>query len=233
MKKITFLKFTTFLLLLFSAASMYSQSTLSATASCPASDFDVTNFYLADVNGAPLDNNCTPGTPQTAYIYATFTGVDRYSLYIEYDLYINNVFTGTTSKDCLFTGTTIATGTPQKITPSGITWNCGDLLEIKHIYMSWQTYGGRNNCGPNSPKCYGNTGGFVVKTPLIANFSTAVVCDTSFSVNFTDSSTGGNSNSPYTYSWAYTDDLTFPYTGRVPFSTIKNPTYTLMTVLLF
>ena len=55
--------------------------------SCTANDFTLGNFFLADINGDPLDNNCTPGTPQNAYIFAFFnanTGAGRYSLYIDY-----------------------------------------------------------------------------------------------------------------------------------------------------
>ena len=144
--------------------------------SCTANDFTLGNFYLADINGDPLDNNCTPGTPQSAYIFAFFnanTGADRFSLYIDYDVFINGVYSYHVN-DCLFESQPIPVGLNTLV--QQITWNCGDQIQLRNFYMSWQPNAGRS-CGPNPSKCFFDANGFQVNAPLIANFSNSIVCN--------------------------------------------------------
>ena len=184
--------------------------------SCSANDFTLGNFYLADINGNPLDNNCTPGTPQSAYIFAFFnanTTAGRYSLYIDYDVFVNGSFSYHVN-DCLFDGQPIPVG--QNTLVQQVTWNCGDQIQLRNFYMSWQPNPSRA-CAPNPSKCYFSADGFIVNAPLIANFSSAIVCD-SLSIQFTDGTTGGDIDNPYNYVWNFGDGS--------PNSTAQNPTHT-------
>ncbi|WP_146192595.1 HYR-like domain-containing protein, partial [Xanthomarina spongicola] len=184
--------------------------------SCSANDFTLSNFYLADINGNPLANNCTPGTPQSAYIFALFsanTGADRYSLYIDYDVIINGVFAYHVN-DCLYNGQAIPVG--QNLQVQQINWNCGDQIRLANFYMAWQPNAGRP-CATNPSKCFFDAEGFIVNAPLIANFESAIVC-TSYQINFTDLTTGGDIDNPYSYVWNFGDGT--------PTSNQQNPSHT-------
>ena len=133
--------------------------------SCTANDFTLGNFFLADINGDPLDNNCTPGTPQNAYIFAFFnanTGAGRYSLYIDYDVFVNGEFSYHVN-DCLFEGQALPVG--QNTQVQQITWNCGDQIQLRNFYMSWQPNAARA-CAPNPSKCYFDADGFQVNAGM-------------------------------------------------------------------
>ncbi|WP_272490625.1 PKD domain-containing protein, partial [Mangrovimonas futianensis] len=182
------------------------EANVDGTAACNANDFYLTDFYLADINGQPLDNNCTPGTPQTAYIFAYFganTNANRYSLYLSFDYYINGQFV-TSVSDCLYPNQPIPVG--QNLQVQELTWNCGDQVEMVNFYMAWQANSGAS-CGTNPSKCYSNPTGYIVRAPLIANFSNETVCN-SYQINFTDGTTGGDIDNPYTYVWNFGDGTT-------------------------
>ncbi|TYA58860.1 PKD domain-containing protein, partial [Formosa maritima] len=193
-----------------------STNAILAADSCSANDFTLSNFYLADINGNPLDNNCTPGVPQSAYIFALFsanTSANRYSLYIDYDVFINGAFAYHVN-ECLYNGQAIPVG--QNLQVQSITWNCGDQIQLKNFYMAWQSNAGRP-CSTNPSKCYFNADGFIVNAPLIANFESALVCN-SYQINFTDLTTGGDINNPYNYVWNFGDGS--------PTSNQQNPSHT-------
>ncbi|WP_082333836.1 gliding motility-associated C-terminal domain-containing protein [Mangrovimonas sp. TPBH4] len=199
----------------FSTSSTTLDDTNRALDGCNANDFTLTNFYLADASGNPLDNDCIPGTPQTAYIYAYFdanTNADRYSLFMNFDVVINGV-TSSTVTQCLYDSTPIPV--EQNLPVYQLNWNCGDQVELVNFYMAWQS-NANQECGENPSKCYSNPPGFIVNAPLITNFTYTQNCD-AYTVAFTSITTGGNLQGGYTYSWNFGDGGT---------STEANPSHT-------
>ncbi|WP_083702174.1 gliding motility-associated C-terminal domain-containing protein [Mangrovimonas sp. DI 80] len=189
--------------------------TARALEGCKANDFTLSNFYLADANGNELDNDCIPGTPQTAYIYAYFsanTNADRYSLFMDFDILINGVLT-TSVTQCLYDSNPIPVD--QNLPVYQLNWNCGDQVELVNFYMAWQS-NANQACGENPSKCYSNPPGFIVNAPLITNFTYTQSCD-AYTVAFTNITTGGNLQGGYTYSWNFGDGGT---------STEANPSHT-------
>ncbi|MCK7591125.1 PKD domain-containing protein, partial [Subsaxibacter sp. CAU 1640] len=198
----------------------------SAFSDCTANDFRVGQFYLADSNGNPLNNTCTPGNIQSGYIYAVFTAntnANRYSLYIDYDIYINGVFSSHVT-DCIFPQSPIPVGPSVRI--QQINWTCGDRIEFKNYYMAWQS-SSNASCGTNPSKCFYSPLGFVVNAPLIANFTIGYNCN-SYLVNLASTTTGGNILNPYSYQWDINNDGSVEYTVANPNHTFPGPgTYTV------
>ncbi|TDU40219.1 gliding motility-associated-like protein [Gelidibacter sediminis] len=183
-------------------------------ADCTANDFTLANLYLADENGNPLANTCTPGTTQSAFIYVKFaanTNANRYSLFLDYDVYVNGE-EGEHRSACLYEKQAIPVG--QNLRLQEINWTCGDRIELKNFYMAWQSTSNAS-CGTNPAKCYQNPPGFVVNAPLIANFTSASNCD-SYVVQLTSTTTGGDINNPYTYKWDINNDGSVEYTTANP-----------------
>ncbi|SKB85642.1 SprB repeat-containing protein, partial [Salegentibacter holothuriorum] len=173
------------------------------SAQCNSNNVTVTNFYFGDANGDPIasnDNN-EIGDPVNGFIYADFGGSsgNGYSLYVEYDVFINDVFKETIIL-CLFDGQSIPSGTTSVI--DEYQWNWGDKFELRNFYMNWNTTSnGACEKKDRNSQCYGNTDGFIVRTPLIANFDYTTNCE-DFIVDFENLSTGGD-NTAYTYSWSF------------------------------
>ncbi|WP_299391478.1 gliding motility-associated C-terminal domain-containing protein [uncultured Gelidibacter sp.] len=190
-------------------------------ASCSAKDFILEKLYLGDANGAPLGNSCTPGSTVAASIYAYFDGptnADRYSLYMDYDIYINGVYSSHVNT-CLYTGQVVPIRQNLKLTD--ISWQCGDRVELKNFYMAWQTTPGKP-CSTHPSKCYFNGEGYHVDAPLIANFSSTTTCD-SYKVDFTSTTTGGDTDHPYTYKWDINNNGSVEYTTANPSHTFPGP----------
>ncbi|RIW18121.1 PKD domain-containing protein, partial [Algoriphagus lacus] len=172
-----------------------------------------------DLDGTPL------GTPIEGEIWATFdVSGNGYNLHVQYDLYINDVLQGGTQAKCIVyedqLGNTINIENGDQLRVSDFTWNYGDKIEIKNIYQTWKT-GKADSDDKSCPPTAGNAQcdfkgpGFIVKTPLVANFDYSTSCE-NFDVSFTDKSTGGEVGS-YTWSWNFGDGST---------SNLQNPTHT-------
>ncbi|MBE7640246.1 PKD domain-containing protein, partial [Salegentibacter sp. BLCTC] len=193
LKNSFFLASLLFLLMAFSEVS----------AQCNSNNVTVTNFYFGDANGDPIasnDNN-EIGDPVNGYIYADFGGSsgNGYSLYVEYDVYINDVFKEKVIL-CLFDGQQIPRGTTAVI--DDYQWNWGDKFELRNFYMNWNTNSnGTCEKKDRNSQCYSNPDGFIVRTPLIANFDYTTSCE-NFIVDFTNLTTGGD-NTAYTYTWDF------------------------------
>src|SRR5690606_38767225 len=121
-------------------------------------------------------------------------------LYIEYEVFINDVGQGKISS-CLFNGEQIPRGSIETI--GSFTWNYGDKIEIKNYYMDWYTNATVRDCIPRSrnAQCFSAPFGFLVRTPLVANYSYVQSCE-SYIVSFTNLTTGGNPDL-YTYQWNF------------------------------
>src|SRR5690606_26728477 len=161
----------TFLLILFSGlntTSVYAQS------GCSSQNVTVTDFFFADADQNEIDPNdgYAIGDPINGYIYASFGGSagNGYSLYIEYEVFINDVGQGITT-ECLYNGVKIPRGSIERV--ASFTWNYGDKIEIKNYYMDWLTNASTRECTKQTraAQCYSTPIGFIVRTPLVANFS--------------------------------------------------------------
>ncbi|NLV46054.1 MAG: DUF11 domain-containing protein, partial [Candidatus Hydrogenedentes bacterium] len=171
--------------------------------SCSAQNFNLVNLYLGDINGVPLpEGYCSPGDPVTAYIWINMLytqAADRQSLYIEFDLWQNGVQTDT-FYDCFYEGLLIPGQVDLNLV--GITWVCGDTVELKNLYVSW---GPPNapTCICSNAQCYSNAL-ILVDAPLIPNFEFEVVCEESDIIQryqFTNLSTGGEGT--LSYAWDF------------------------------
>ncbi|SFS82416.1 SprB repeat-containing protein, partial [Zhouia amylolytica] len=175
---------------------------------CNSNDFTVNNFYIGDINGNPITTTCTPGTPQSAYLYASFTkntNADRYSLNVQFNLEINDIVTINNYNDCFYNQQVIPTNTSIQLFQ--IDYTCGDKIEVTNILLNWETTA--DPCGPanSKGKCFNDVPGFEVDAPLVANFSYINPCN-SLQVDFTDLTTGGENDEDYTYSWNFGDGNT-------------------------
>ncbi|WP_144606758.1 Ig-like domain-containing protein, partial [Algoriphagus algorifonticola] len=187
---------------------------------CPQNNVNVTRVDFFDEDGLPFDPlvEYEIGTPVSGQIFFTFGGStnNAYSMYTQYDIFINDQFVETVIL-CLFQGQTVIKNTPTFA--DDFTWAWGDKFEIKNIFMRWETGQPKNvPCGDGSggnAQCYGNIDGFLVNTPLVPNFNFETNCS-NYEVNFTDATIGGNL--PYkSRNWDF---------AGLGNSSLQNPTFT-------
>ena len=165
---------------------------------CGSNDFAINTFYMADVNGTKVTSS-TCGDGQPKYLYFDLpTQSDRYSMYIEYIFTIERADGTSTNVNkglCFYENQAI----PQKVQTIQLDWDCGDILTIENVYMTFS-----NNIkwkcgqGPN-PKCYSTNNNEVVKTPLYARATpNELLCHGANTGIVTVKANGGQS--PYEYS---------------------------------
>ncbi|TDQ16895.1 putative repeat protein (TIGR01451 family), partial [Algoriphagus boseongensis] len=201
------------------------------TPNCPQNNLRITSVDFRDPNTGesfkPEDLYGTPiGTPINGDIYVTFAvSGNGYNFHVQYDFLINGVVQGSRRALCIVVedgnGNTINITNGLEIKVTNFTWNYGDKLEIKNVYQTWVT----GNAKPNDKSCPSTAGnsqcdyrpqGFVIETPVVANFSYQTFCDNR-NVSFTNLSTGGADNIAFSYVWDFGDGST---------STAINPTHT-------
>ncbi|RAI83528.1 PKD domain-containing protein, partial [Algoriphagus yeomjeoni] len=198
--------------------------------SCPQNNLRIIAVDFRDpLTGLPFDPielDGTPlGTPIDGDIFVTFAVSGQgYNFHVQYDLLINDVSQGQQGL-CIVVedgnGNTINITNGLQIKVADFTWNYGDKVEIKNVYQTWVT----GNAKPNDKSCPSSAGnsqcdfqgeGFVVETPIVANFEFETFCDNR-NVAFTNLSTGGDPEVVSTYLWDFGDGNT---------STQINPTHT-------
>ncbi|SDR73798.1 HYR domain-containing protein [Gramella sp. MAR_2010_147] len=196
----------TFLAALFLSIGIYAQT-------CPQNNVNVLSVEFRKSDGTPFtpSDDYPIGTEVDGQIFATFGGstTNAYSLGVKYKIYVNDIV-DTEVEECLFEKEEVIKNTPVFI--SNFTWSWGDKLEIKDIFMRWQTGNSLNKTCPDlgpggsNSQCYGNDPGFLVRTPLVANFSYNQDCNSEI-VSFTDLTTGGYPPaSGYEYTWIFKDE---------------------------
>ena len=183
-----------------------------AQAQCNSQNVTVNDFFFTDEFGNPFDPNAgyEIGENVNGIIWATFGGSSSngYSLYMEYDVYLNDANQGFVSQ-CIFNQTQITQNTPVQI--ATFSWPWGDKFELKNFYMDWKTNSSPRTCekADRNSQCWSSPEGFLVRTPLVANFDFNAPCSPSGEVSFTNITTGGNTDSPYaSYSWDFGDGTT-------------------------
>ncbi|WP_026837757.1 LamG-like jellyroll fold domain-containing protein [Gillisia sp. JM1] len=165
---------------------------------CGSNDFGINTFYMADANGNKVTaETCGDGQPKFLY-FDLPTQSDRYSMYIEYIFSVEHADGTSTHINkglCFYENQAI----PQKVQTIQLDWECGDLLTIENVYMTFS-----NNIkwkcgqGPN-PKCYSTNNNEVVITPLYARATpNELLCNGSNTGIVTVKANGGYG--PYQYS---------------------------------
>jgi gliding motility-associated-like protein/uncharacterized repeat protein (TIGR01451 family) len=202
----------------------FSLKTNQLFAQCSSQNITVRDFYFADNTGTAFDSNVNfpLETIINGQIWATFSSRatnnsgNGYSLFVQYEVFLDNVSQGVINK-CLFDGIRIPINTPVQI--NTFFWPWGKKFELKNFSMRWVTSSNKS-CPtisePNS-QCWESATGFLVRTPLVANFTYEKNCD-NLSVKFKNLTTGGPTDA-YSYTWKFVEN------ENVYTSTEINPIY--------
>ena len=171
---------------------------------CPQNNIVAEIFTLRDANGNPFTPNddYEIGDEVTGQIFVTFSGssTNAYSLKTTFDIFVNGALVVAQQYACLFNQQQVVLNTP--IFVSNFTWNWGDVVEVRNVYVRWSTNIG-NSCSEVSDgnsQCYYNGEGFVAAVPLFPDFNyNATYCNPL--VQFGDLTVGGYPD--YTYAWNF------------------------------
>ena len=173
---------------------------------CTANDITVTEFYFGDQQGN-LVSPCNAGDPASVFIWTVFGGANvggnntRLSLLLKYDLFVNGVKVDEVELR-LFGNQNIPRNVPINLTQYD--WTCGDKIELKDFFMSWNTQA--NSWQETGPRCLKCFEGFVVNAPLVSNFNFETNCE-NLNVKFNNLTTGGN-EAGYNFTWNFGDGNT-------------------------
>jgi PKD repeat protein len=214
-----FLSIAFFLLAMIDADMLFAQ--------CPQNNFTVTGFQLRDQNGQIFTetDNYTLGQPISGELWVIFGGSSNngYNMLMYYDVYQNGIQISDDGYDCLFSGIQAQQNIWVKV--RNFNWNWGDVIEIKDIFMYWET--GTAKSGTTcivktksniNSQCYGNQDGYTAAVPLFPkfDFTSNGICNTN--IQFTNKTIGGTPPYNYSYSWDFNDD-------NITDSNLANPTY--------
>ena len=221
MKKITLINLATFLVLLFSTMVGYGQVIADGTPSlspacssgCTSSAVEIGKVFLGDALGNQI-SDCTSGDLLTGiYIWVQVTKASsKDNLYLQFNLFKDNVKIGidglpdnSTDKISIGdTGVILVDNYRMFELPN---YFCGEALDIRNIYISWQTPNSNvpPGCATQDPQCSGAllNSTIVVITPIVANFSAVTFCTggTYEQVVYTSTVTGGSPNNSYNWNF--------------------------------
>lgn len=181
-------------------------------AQCPQNNFTVTGFQLRNQTGQlfSVTDNYELGQPVTGELWVNFGGstTNGYNMLMFYDVFRNGIRTSDDQYDCLFSGIQVVQNTWVKV--RNFNWNWGDVIEIRDIFMYWETgtvkpnttciISNKNNI---NSQCYGNPSGFTAAVPLFPKFDFASngICNTT--IQFTSQTIGGTPPFNYTFQWNF------------------------------
>uniref|UniRef100_UPI00351AE571 PKD domain-containing protein n=1 Tax=Tamlana flava TaxID=3158572 RepID=UPI00351AE571 len=204
------------LAIFFIAYIVNGQTVVCENASCTANDYTLDYFYLGDENGTPYSPGfCDLGVSLETHIWTNFitnSAADRYSLYIHFNVYINDVYTETVD-GCYYEYESVPTDILMNLYT--FNWGCGDQIVLKDFYMSWQPNASKG-CGCNGAKCY-QIPSIDVQGPLITNFEYSSSCSTPNTLDFISTTRGGVPPYIYSFLWDFGDGTT---------STLEAPSHT-------
>ena len=194
-------------------------------AQCNQNNFTVTGFQLRNQNGQQftVTDNFELGQAVTGELWVNFGGStsNGYNMLMFYDVFQNGSIISNDQYDCLFSGVQVVQNTWVKVRNLG--WNWGDVIEIKDIFMYWETGTVKSNttCKVSTKnninsQCYGNSSGFTAAVPLFPkfDFDSNGVCNTT--IQFTSQTIGGTPPFNYSYSWDFDNNGVFDSTQEDP-----------------
>lgn len=194
-------------------------------AQCNQNNFTVTGFQLRNQNGQQftVTDNFELGQAITGELWVNFGGstTNGYNMLMFYDVFQNGTRISDDQYDCLFSGIQVVQNTWVKVRNLG--WNWGDVIEIKDIFMYWETGTAKSNttCKVSTKnninsQCYGNSSGFTAAVPLFPkfDFDSNGVCNTT--IQFTSQTIGGTPPFNYSYSWDFDNNGVFDSTQEDP-----------------
>ena len=148
------------------------------TNDCGSNDLTAEDYFVGDANGNRITSaNCADSGQK--YLYVSIpTNSERYSLNIEYIYSIENITTGEIFNDreagCFYERQAI----PDIARTIPIDYECGDIVKIEGIYLTFSN-NDKWDCGqgPN-PKCYSTNNETSVVIPLYAvAFGSELLCN--------------------------------------------------------
>lgn len=181
---------------------------------CRSNNYNITGYYLSDVNGAPITNSlltCTPGVEQTVYITLRYQANQQGSVYntrffadfkVGDETQFLNYYFGTLTPGASGTGTLTMSAFP-------VNWTCGAEISFNNPQLAWTT---NTNDRSESYACNNYPGAqcqsqsaLLVDAPLAVQFDYSYTCPTTdvTTVSFTNYTNGGRS--PYIFSWSFTN----------------------------
>ena len=243
MKKITFIRFFAFLMLLFSTTISYGQYTdFSLVPSledacdvlnqnCTTNSVTISRVYLGQDDGSTITEltGCNSGDTFTdVYMYIDISHSTKSSIYFQFDLYADDDQIGIDGLPYTgFPNQRISAGNIGDFTPGTYrvmampNYTCGQELVIRNLFITWQVHSTTTpGCNSQKPMCDSDLylEDVIVTTPIIADFTALASCegDSFEEVIFTNTSTGGSVNN--TYSWDFGADASLPSgtTGEGP-----------------
>ncbi|WP_297337271.1 hypothetical protein [Algoriphagus sp.] len=166
---------------------------------------------LRNSAGEPFDVNddYELGDEVTGQIWVTLNGNSNNAstVYITYDIFVNNTLSSENEESCLFEGQYVTLLQPEFVI--SFTWNWGDVIELRDIFMYWNT--GNSDptgtvCVPPdknvNAQCYFNEPGITAVIPLVPNFTyEPFQCNTR--IRFINETIGGEEPFDYDYLWDF------------------------------
>lgn len=176
---------------------------------CNQNNVVIEKFELRDVNGNAFTSADAYelGEEVTGTLYVILsesTSSNAYATIASFDLMINGNNFGDRRNVCINSSGLLDFG--NAIFTIELTWNWGDIIEIKNLLVRWSTNSSRT-CSEvfdtsNNAQCYSNPSGFVAEIPVQPNLDfEADTCNPT--VDFVNQTFGGNP--PYTYYWEFFD----------------------------
>ncbi len=220
-------------------------------ASCPQNNITVTGFQLRNQDGNlfSVTDDYELGESVTGELWVNFGGstTNGYNLLMFYDVVVNGVLVANDQYDCIYSGQQVILNVWVKV--RDFTWNWGDIIEIKDIFMYWETgtVKPETTCVVSTKsninsQCYSNPDGFTAAVPLFPkfDFDSNGICNTT--IQFTSETIGGTPPFNYTFSWDFNNDgiidstsenpiYNFPSSGTYPITLTVNDGTTTTTIV--
>lgn len=192
---------------------------------CNQNNVSVEGFELRDADGNPFTSSDAYELGEEVegtlfVIISESQSTNAFATIASFDLIKNGNQLGDRQNVCINSSGSLSFG--EAIFTINLTWNWGDIIEIKNLLVRWSTNSSRT-CSQvfgsdNNAQCYSNPTGFVAEIPVLPNLDfDAETCNPT--VNFINNTFGGKP--PYTYLWEFFDGETLLGT-----STEENPTFT-------
>ncbi|MGV8947330.1 MAG: SprB repeat-containing protein, partial [Lutibacter sp.] len=207
---------------------------------CTANDVSFGDVYLGDHLGVLATPAYAQNPINGLFIWVKVaSNSGKYDLYTQFDYLVGGVrknfdntpfIGGVNDRLSIRLRGTIITANSKYRLAEITNYVFGQSLELKKIYVGWESYGQSLNGRPLSgitcsgPHCTpAFYGGIIIQTPLYPDFTVVKSCDGGAfeKVVFTNTSTGGNANN--TYTWLFPGALsvspsTNPYTNFGPYT---------------